>query len=111
MRVKCGNCGTAYDIDEKLFGGDKVVRVRCSKCRSVFSPKKPSMPNVNAETRLPFFQTTSNSTVHTVGRQKVEKSMLVKCSNCGTAYNFDERLFSGQMLRVRCSRCRHVFSV
>ncbi|MCF8054762.1 MAG: zinc-ribbon domain-containing protein [Deltaproteobacteria bacterium] len=37
--------------------------------------------------------------------------MFVKCKNCGTTYNLDEKSFIGEKIRVRCSRCRFIFSI
>jgi|GEM_PF-1933161 len=40
MIIQCDKCGTKFELaDEKI--GDKGARVRCSKCKSVFTVKKP----------------------------------------------------------------------
>ncbi len=36
--------------------------------------------------------------------------MIVQCPNCSTKYNFDESGLNGEV-RVRCTRCKHVFSL
>jgi len=35
--------------------------------------------------------------------------MIIECEKCGTKYRFDESLIVGEGVRVRCSRCKHVF--
>lgn len=35
--------------------------------------------------------------------------MIIQCENCNTRYNFDESLIEGKGIRVRCTRCQHVF--
>lgn len=37
--------------------------------------------------------------------------MRVQCSQCGTRFNLDERLITRYVVKVRCSRCHHVFEV
>lgn len=37
--------------------------------------------------------------------------MVVTCPSCGTRFNLDEALLSGDAAKVRCSRCQQVFQV
>jgi len=37
--------------------------------------------------------------------------MIVKCPKCKTRYNFDEERIGATGIKVRCSRCQHVFEV
>ncbi len=36
--------------------------------------------------------------------------MIIQCESCQTKFNFDESLIKNRDLKVRCSRCKHVFS-
>jgi len=38
------------------------------------------------------------------------KSMIIQCPNCNTQYSFDDSRLTRD-LKVRCTRCRHVFSL
>ncbi len=41
MIIQCDKCGTKFELaDDKI--GEKGARVRCSKCKSVFTVKKPA---------------------------------------------------------------------
>lgn len=37
--------------------------------------------------------------------------MIVQCENCGTRFNLDEALIKEEGSRVRCSLCKHIFTV
>lgn len=37
--------------------------------------------------------------------------MVVSCPQCATRFNLDEGLITRESVKVRCSRCRHVFQV
>jgi predicted Zn finger-like uncharacterized protein len=37
--------------------------------------------------------------------------MIVACQQCGTRFTLDESLIAGNIAKVRCSRCQHVFTV
>ncbi len=37
--------------------------------------------------------------------------MVVTCQQCGTRFNLDESLITRDSVKVRCSRCQHVFPV
>jgi predicted Zn finger-like uncharacterized protein len=37
--------------------------------------------------------------------------MLITCEQCGTRFNLDNSLITGDVVKVRCSRCQHVFAV
>lgn len=43
MRIRCGNCGTLYNIKDSLIT-DKPRKVRCSKCSHVFTVRRSSKP-------------------------------------------------------------------
>ncbi len=36
--------------------------------------------------------------------------MVIQCESCRTVFNFDESLLKEEGTKVRCSRCRHVFT-
>ncbi len=36
--------------------------------------------------------------------------MIVTCENCQTGFNLDERLLKAEGSKVRCSKCKHVFT-
>jgi len=35
--------------------------------------------------------------------------VIIQCEKCKTRYNFDESLITGTGIKVRCTRCQHVF--
>jgi predicted Zn finger-like uncharacterized protein len=37
--------------------------------------------------------------------------MIITCEQCGTRFNLDDSLLTGDNVKVRCSRCQHVFNV
>ncbi|CAN2041247.1 molecular chaperone GrpE [Candidatus Magnetomoraceae bacterium gMMP-15] len=37
--------------------------------------------------------------------------MIVKCENCHSAFKIDDNLLKEKNLRLRCSKCKHVFNV
>jgi predicted Zn finger-like uncharacterized protein len=37
--------------------------------------------------------------------------MIITCEQCGTRFNLDESLIQTEIVKVRCSRCQHVFTV
>ena len=41
MKIRCGNCGTVYNINDSLIT-DKPRRVRCSKCNNTFTVRRAS---------------------------------------------------------------------
>jgi predicted Zn finger-like uncharacterized protein len=43
MKIRCGNCGTVYNIKDSLLA-EKPRKVRCSKCNHTFIVKPPPPP-------------------------------------------------------------------
>jgi len=37
--------------------------------------------------------------------------MILTCENCNARFNFDENLIQKSGSKVRCSKCRHIFTV
>jgi len=37
--------------------------------------------------------------------------MIIQCEQCQTKFNLDDSKVAGKSIKVRCARCRHVFSV
>jgi predicted Zn finger-like uncharacterized protein len=48
MKIRCGKCGTVYNIKESLLA-EKPRKVRCSKCNHIFIVKPP-IPSPTAKT-------------------------------------------------------------
>ncbi|CAN2042790.1 hypothetical protein GMMP15_930008 [Candidatus Magnetomoraceae bacterium gMMP-15] len=37
--------------------------------------------------------------------------MIVKCKNCQTSFNLKDSLIKKNSIKVRCSKCRHIFKI
>jgi len=96
MVIRCPECATRFKVADHLIG-DKPVKLKCSKCRTVFTYQRRSEPvrsEAPSHPRMPVVRPGGKMIGAPAGEPKPEKKMIGAPAEPETAPSLDEQFES-----------------